>query len=130
MQIAFVSDRLGKPQIFVMNADGSAVRRLTTSGGYNVNPRWSPKGDRIAYSRMTGGGFNIFTIAPDGSSDTQLTTDGNNENPSWSADGRLICFSSKRGSGAGVYVMRADGSGQTKVSQGKGAFFQPVWSAR
>lgn len=129
-QLAFVSDRLGKPQIFVMNADGSDVRRLTTSGNYNVNPRWSPKGDRIAYSRMTNGGFNIFTVSPDGSSDIQLTSDGNNENPSWSADGRMICFSSKRSSGGGVYVMRADGAGQTKVSQGKGAFFQPVWSAR
>lgn len=129
-KIAFVSDRLGKPQIFIMNADGGDVRRLTTSGGYNVNPRWSPKGDRIAYSRMTNGGFNIFTIAPDGSLDTQLTTDGSNENPSWSADGRLICFSSKRSSGDGVYVMRADGSGQTKVTQGKRAYFQPVWSAR
>lgn len=129
-QMAFVSDRLGKPQIFIMNADGSGVRRVTTEGNYNVNPRWSPKGDKIAYSRMTNGGFNIFTVAPDGTSDTQLTSDGSNENPSWSADGRFICFSSKRSSGNGVYVMRADGSGQTKVSQGKGAYFQPVWSAR
>jgi TolB protein len=128
-QIAFVSDRLGKPQVFVMNSNGSEVRRLTTSGNYNVNPRWSPKGDKIAYSRMTNGGFNIFTISPDGSSDTQLTSDGNNENPSWSADGRLICFSSKRNGSYGVYVMRADGGGQTKVSQGKGMYFQPVWSA-
>jgi TolB protein len=129
-RLAFVSDRLGKPQIFLINADGGDVRRLTTSGSYNVNPRWSPKGDRIAYSRMTAGGFNIFTVAPDGSSDTQLTIDGNNENPSWSADGRFICFSSKRNSGNGVYVMRADGTGQTKVTQGKGTYFQPVWSAR
>jgi TolB protein len=128
-QLAFVSDRLGKPQIFVMNANGGDVRRLTTSGNYNVNPRWSPKGDKIAYSRMTNEGFNIFTISPDGSSDTQLTFEGNNENPSWSADGRFICFSSKRSSGDGVYVMRADGTGQVKVSQGKGTFFQPVWSA-
>lgn len=128
-QIAFVSDRLGKPQIFVMNANGSDVRRLTTAGSYNVNPRWSPKGNKIAYSRMTSGSFNIFTIAPDGSSDTQLTTGGNNENPSWSADGRFICFSSTRSSGDGVYVMRADGDGQRKVSQVKGAYFQPVWSA-
>jgi TolB protein len=128
-QLAFVSDRLGKPQIFLMNADGGDARRLTTSGNYNVNPRWSPKGDRIAYSRMTNGGFNIFTVAPDGSSDTQLTIDGNNENPSWSADGRFICFSSKRSSGVGVYVMRSDGTGQTIITQGKGAYFQPVWSA-
>lgn len=128
-QLAFVSDRLGKPQIFVMNADGSDVRRLTTTGSYNVNPRWSPKGDKIAYSRMTNGVFNIFTVALDGSSDTQLTNEGTNENPSWSADGRFICFSSKRKSGDGIYVMRADGSGQVKVTQGKGAFFQPAWSA-
>lgn len=128
-QLAFVSDRLGKPQIFVMNADGGNVRRLTTSGSYNVNPRWSPKGDRIVYSRMTDGGFNIFSIATDGSADIQLTSDGNNENPSWSADGRFICFSSKRSGGSGVYVMRADGTGQIKVSQGKGNYYQPVWSA-
>lgn len=127
-KIAFVSDRLGKPQIFVMNADGGEVKRLTTTGNYNVNPRWSPKGDRIAYSRMTNGVFNIFSVALDGSSDIQLTFQGNNENPSWSADGRFISFSSKRNDGNGVYVMRADGTGQVKVSQGKGAFFQPAWS--
>ena len=129
-QIAFVSDRLGKPQIFVMKATGGDARRLTTAGSYNVNPRWSPKGDKIAYSRMVNGGFHIFTIGADGSSDSQLTTEGSNENPAWSADGRLICFSSMRSDGNGVYVMRADGSGQRKVSQVKGTFFQPVWSAR
>lgn len=129
-QIAFVSDRLGKPQIFTMKSDGSDVRRLTTAGSYNVNPRWSPKGDKIAYSRMVNGSFQIYTIAVDGSSDTQLTADGSNENPSWSADGRLICFSSVRSGEGGVYVMRADGSGQRKVSQVKGAFFQPAWSSR
>lgn len=129
-QLAFVSDRLGKPQIFIMDADGGNVRRLTTSGTYNVNPRWSPKGDKIAYSRLTDGVFNIFTIAPDGSADTQVTQEGSNENPSWSPDGRFICFSSKRSSGDGIYVMRNDGFGQSKVSQGKGAFFQPSWSPR
>lgn len=128
-QIAFISDRLGKPQIFIMNSDGSGIRRLTTSGSYNVNPSWSPKGDKIAYSRMVNGSFNIFTISPDGSSDTQLTSEGSSENPAWSADGRFICFSSKRSGGAGIYVMRADGTGQTKVSRGKGAYSQPVWSA-
>ena len=128
-QIAFVSDRLGKPQIFIMDADGGNLRRLTTSGSYNVNPRWSPKGDKIAYSRSQGG-FQIYSIRPDGSDDTQLTREGNNENPSWSPDGRFIAFSSKRNGSNGIYVMRADGSGQTKVSQGKGGHSQPAWSPR
>ncbi len=128
-QIAFVSDRFGKPQIFLMDANGGNVRRLTTSGSYNVNPRWSPKGDRIVYSRSQGG-FQIYSINPDGSGDMQLTSEGNNENPSWSPDGRFIAFSSKRSGGNGIYVMRADGSGQTRVSTGKGGYFQPVWSPR
>jgi TolB protein len=129
-QIVFLSDRLGKPQIFVMASDGGAVRRLTTSGSYNVNPRWSPKGDRIVYARMQGGGFQVFSINPDGTGDTQLTSEGSNENPSWSPDGRFVTFSSKRSSGDGIYIMRSDGSAQTRISQGKGSFFQPIWSPR
>lgn len=128
-QIAFVSDRLGKPQIFIMDAAGGKARRLTTSGSYNVNPRWSPKGDRIVYSRSQGG-FQIYSIRPDGSEDTQLTSAGSNENPSWSPDGRFITFSSRRSGGDGIYVMRADGSGQTRVSQTAGGYFQPAWSPR
>ncbi|HIJ95485.1 MAG TPA: Tol-Pal system beta propeller repeat protein TolB [Desulfuromonadales bacterium] len=129
-QIAFLSDRLGKPQIFVMASDGGGVRRLTTSGAYNVNPRWSPKGDKIAYARMQGGSFQIFVISPDGGGDTQLTSEGSNENPAWSPDGRFITFSSKRSSGDGIYVMRCDGTAQIRVAQGKGSFFQPIWSPR
>lgn len=126
-QIAFVSDRLGKPQIFIMDASGGNVRRLTTAGGYNVNPRWSPKGDSIAYTRSQGG-FQIYTVRPDGSGDTQLTSEGSNENPSWSPDGRFITFSSKRDGGQWIYVMRADGTGQIRVSREKGSYSQPAWS--
>ena len=113
-----------------MGADGGNVRRLTTSGGYNVNPRWSPKGDKIAYARMQGGTFQIFTINSDGTGDTQLTTVGSSENPTWSPDARLLAYSSKQGGAVAIYVMRADGSGQTRVSQGKGQGTQPAWSPR
>jgi len=112
-----------------MNADGSEVRRLTTSGAYNVTPRWSPKGDRIAYARQEGGGFQIHAVNPDGSQDTQLTSAGSNEHPRWSPDGRFIVFSSNRDGGEAIYVMRADGSAQTKVSRGKAHDSHPTWSA-
>lgn len=126
-KLAFVSDRFGGPQIFVMNADGTNVRRLTTSGSYNVNPAWSPKGDRIAYARMQGG-FQIYSVAIDGSNDMQLTTSGSNENPAWSPDGRFIAYSSKQGGIEAIHVMRSNGTGQIKISQGKGRTSQPSWS--
>lgn len=128
-RIAFVSDRLGKPQVFIMNADGSDVRRLTTSGAYNVSPRWSPKGDRIVYCRQEGG-FQIYSIAPDGTDDTRLTSEGSNEHPRWSPDGRFLTFSSTRDGGEAIYVMRSDGSGQTRVYRSKGKASHPAWSPR
>lgn len=128
-RIAFVSDRLGKPQVFVMNVDGSDVRRLTTSGAYNVSPRWSPKGDRIVYCRQEGG-FQLYSIAPDGTDDTRLTSEGSNEHPRWSPDGRFLTFSSTRDGGEAIYVMRSDGSGQTRVYRRKGKASHPTWSPR
>ncbi len=129
-KMAFVSDRLGKPQIYVMDSDGRNLRRLTTSGAYNVSPRWSPRGDKIAYARQMNGGFQIFSIDPDGSNDQQLTNEGSNEHPRWSSDSRFIAFSSKRGGREAIFVMRGDGNGQVKVSRGKSADSQPVWSPR
>jgi TolB protein len=111
-----------------MDADGSNVQRLTTSGAYNVTPRWSPKGDRIAYARQEGGGFQIHIIGVDGSNDTKLTTLGSNEHPRWSPDGRFIIFSSTRGQAQAIYLMRADGSAQTRISKTKGPDSHPTWS--
>ena len=39
-RIAFVSDRSGSPQVYVMNSDGSDTRRLTYQGSYNTAPAW------------------------------------------------------------------------------------------
>src|SRR4029453_8631271 len=50
-RIAFASDRDGGlPEIYVMNADGSAERRLTSDAGLDVDPAWSPDGSKIAFT--------------------------------------------------------------------------------
>ena len=61
-QIAFVSNRNGSPQIYLMDADGGNVRRLTLEGNYNTSPAWSPKGKMIAYEGSVNGRFQIFVI--------------------------------------------------------------------
>ena len=50
-EIAFVSDRGGNKEIYVMNADGSAARAATANRSIiNQFPSWSPDGDGIVYT--------------------------------------------------------------------------------
>jgi TolB protein len=83
--IAFVSDRDGKDEIYIMNADGSNARRLTDDPASEWQPSWSPDGNQIVFtSGSTSGGFNIFIIGSEGTNLHQLTDDPGWEfEPAW-----------------------------------------------
>ena len=104
-KIAFVSNRSGSPQIYVRDLSRGTEERLTFQGNYNTSPAWS-KLNRIAFTSMDQGKFEIFTINPDGSQLRKLTADqGNNEDACWSPDGRYIMFSSNREGGEITWPM-------------------------
>lgn len=130
-QIAFVSDRSGGPQIFVMNADCSNQRRITFAGNYNTTPDWSPTGNLIAFTgRDSRNRFDIFTVDVSTGYINRLTQDqGNNEEPSWSPDGQYIAFQSTRGgAGSRLYIMTSDGDHQTLITPDGSGYQQPAWS--
>jgi Tol biopolymer transport system component len=60
--------------IFIMNSDGSNVRRIKTgTGSWNTNPVYSPNGKWIAFSSgPVGSGYSIFKIRPNGTDVTHL----------------------------------------------------------
>jgi TolB protein len=94
-QIAFVSDRDGatKPGIFVMDADGSNVRRITLGKGRYFEPAWSPRGDLIAFTKQVEGTFYIGVISPDGTGERLIAQGYLVESPTWSPNGRYIMYS-------------------------------------
>ena len=67
VRIAFISDRYGDDEIFVMNADGSEVSQLTDNDDEDSVPVWSPDGERIAFNSDRYGDDEIFVMNADGS---------------------------------------------------------------
>jgi Tol biopolymer transport system component len=131
---AGLCDRAGacNDEIFVMNADGSGLRRLTRNAVPDGHAAWSPDGRKIAFlSWRDGTGADVFVMNADGSDQRNLTRKpGNEGGPAWSPDGRAILFTavppgqplwvggSRSASGPyrDVYVMNADGSDQRNLT--------------
>lgn len=113
--IAFVSDRDGDAEIYVMNADGSGVEQLTDNEFGDYFPTWSPDGRRIAFISEREDDVqihDIYVMNADGSGIEQLTDACNNVSPAWSPDGQRIAFQSR----GDIYVMYADGSGVEQLT--------------
>ena len=93
-KIAFFSDRSGAYEVWVCNSDGSNSVQLTSCGGIDNGPRWSPDGRTIAITVYDGRYQSIYLISANGGIPRRLTSDPGVEDkwPSWSQDGQWIYF--------------------------------------
>jgi TolB protein len=112
-RIAFTSVQRGG--IFVMNADGSGLRRVTRSPTLDVQPTWSPDGRRLAFARpVPGDREEIFAIGVDGRGLRRLTWNrGQDLEPDWAPNGKRIAWSftgTGRFERPRTFTMNPDGS--------------------
>ncbi len=119
-----------KTYAYVMNADGSGLRRLTRIAQANGPlPSWSPDGRKILFVSDRDGNLEVYVMNANGSRQQNLTRDpGHDSDPTWSPDGRKIAFTTKRGGNFEIYVMNADGSGQSNITHNRAPDRYPVWS--
>lgn len=126
-RIAFSSRRSVDPryparyvEIYVMNADGTDLRRFTNGDGFAWHPVWSPDGRNIAYDfRVTGYDPGEIVVAGvTDSSYTRLPSLGgaNCSCPTWSADGKRIAYQDERLADRADYLMIIDLGSLTRIA--------------
>jgi Tol biopolymer transport system component len=117
-------------QIYVMNSDGGASKRVTdVKTGDACGPAWSPDGKKIAYyafaNTQPSRNPEIWLMDADGSNPKKLTDHG--MDPSWSPDGRQIAYASRRDGIFQIYAMKADGSNVRRLTKDKSEDSNPAW---
>jgi predicted Ser/Thr protein kinase len=129
-RVAFTRDAGSGAELYVMNADGSGLQKVTEVVG-TTRTAWSPDGRRLAYADTTGGNREIFVITIGSSSPQRVTfSDSAEGGPDWSRDGRRLAFWSDRDSVQQIYTleMNAFGKPWTKVTSAPYGADDAVWS--
>ncbi len=118
-RIAFVSQRDGNSEIYVMNADGTGSTRITNDPQPDGRPVFTADGQSLVFhSARTAGKQQIWVVNVDGSGLTQLTRDSVNASPTVSPDGQTIAYVSMRNKDADIWLMARDGSNQRQFTRG------------
>lgn len=111
--------RSGAPRsLYVVNADGTGLRRVLEAAGSIDNVRPSPDGRRILFQllRERGKDVDLCVVDADGTNERCFSPDVSlDEVPSWSPDGKQILFQSNRDGVTGIYLMNGDGSGARRI---------------
>ncbi|MEA3325982.1 MAG: protein kinase [Chloroflexota bacterium] len=134
-QIAFVSERTGLPQIYLINVDGSGLVQVTSKNEGACQPEWSPDGSSMAFISPCEGnkeqydGASIFVVSFESESTSQISTLGSGDyDPAWSPDGRQLAFTSLQTGRPQVFIYDFE-TGEAQLLMNRTMVNRmPVWS--
>ena len=135
-KLAFISDRDGNREIYLMNTDGGAQTNLTHSAAGEKAFTWSPDQTKIAFIKKdpanNADDSNLYVMNADGSGVISVTSDNfqyqNSSNLSWSPDGTRLAYISGNDLLHYLSVVNADGSNKRNLREASGPFLDVAWS--
>src|SRR6202795_3372035 len=131
-QIAFMSSQGGEPEIYVSDADGSHLHKITFAAGVNTSPAWNPKtGKQIIFVSDRGGDPVLYLANSDGSNVEKVDVEGKGYvvDPAWSPNGQLLTFSWRRPSGNfDIYIMDIVSRQIVELTRDAGRNERPSWA--
>ncbi len=123
------------PGLYVMDANGENMRRVSELGHRDEIPAWSPDGARIVFGHLSRGEENairmeLVLVNTDGTGERRITSDrGSADSPRWSDNGEWILFSGRRIGNQEICLIHDLETGEeVNLTQSPGQEFYPVWS--
>jgi TolB protein len=128
-RIAFISNRTGSSELWVMDWDGGNQRQLTKHGSIALAPAWAPGGKTLAFTSFLRGGPALFLLTPqEGYLRLLYDKGGVNSSASFSPDGQRIAFASSRDGNTDIYVISVDGGEAQRLTTALAIDTQPAWA--
>jgi len=128
-KVAFTLSQGGNQEIYVINRDGTGLRRLTNSPDIDTSPTWSPTGTQIAWVSGRSGNPQVYIMNADGTGQQKLTNESWADRPTWSRPPfNEIAYAARSGAGFDIKVYSFASGQATKITDGIGSNESPAFS--
>jgi TolB protein len=125
-KVAMILSKGGSPDVYVSDADGGNLKRLTTTREDESSPCWSPDGQWICFAGKINERRALYKVSAAGGSVQRIATSGvgSPTEPDWSPDGKWIVFTRQSGGLFEICIVPASGGDVTILVPGE----DPSWS--
>jgi TolB protein len=128
-QIAFINNKTGSKEVYVVDYDGENLRQLTRHGSITLLPRWSPDRRRIAYTSYKDGNPDLWLLDLANGQTTALSSDqGLNISGGFSDDGGQLLMTLSRQKSPNLYLKNLVDGSVTRLTHHFGADSSPTFS--
>ena len=128
-RIAFISNRTGDSELWVMDWNGENQKQLTKHNSLALAPTWSPDGKNLVFTSYLRGTPALYLLTPqEGYLKLLWDKGGVNSSASISPNGRTVAFASSTDGNVDIFIVPIDGGEAQRLTTARGIDTQPSWA--